>query len=71
MYLYVDSRTAGEGDSPVRASKTKRYCTFRGEGLTRVTHSTLKQKQIDRRVACSLILEEKDIQSTSFQALTV
>lgn len=49
--------------------ETASYYTFREQGLTRITHGNLKQKQTDRSVDCSFILEEKVIQSSSLQAL--
>lgn len=48
----------------------RRYYTLSEQGATRVTHGNLKQKQTDGSVDCSIIVEEKAIQSSSVQALT-
>lgn len=51
--------------------QTRRHYTFREQGVTRITHRNLKQKQTGRNVDCSLILEEKVTQSSSVQALAI
>lgn len=50
--------------------ETGRYYTFSEQCATRVTHGNLKQEQTDGSVDCSMIVEEKAIQSSSVQALT-